>query len=84
MIKKETKGCPQCGVRIYKISGCDQMWCTECKVAFSWNTGKIIYGGQIHNPHYYEWMRRTGGEIPLNHNEVACGREIDNYFESYI
>ena len=81
LIKKETKGCPQCGVRIYKISGCDQMWCTECKVAFSWNSGKIIYGGQIHNPHYYQYMRdqNNGINAPRNPGDVLCGGLIPYY-----
>ena len=82
MIKKETKGCPQCGVRIFKISGCDQMWCTECKVAFSWKTGRIIYSGQIHNPHYYDYLKNNQtnfGNAPRNPGDILCGGLIDFY-----
>lgn len=64
-----TKNCPSCKVLIYKIEGCDQMYCTQCHTAFSWRTGEIVHG-RIHNPHYYEYMRRNGfqqreiGDIP--------------------
>ena len=82
MIKKETKGCPKCGVRIFKIEGCDQMWCTECKVAFSWNTGKIVVNGNIHNPHYYQYLQQNGlnnGAAPRNPGDVVCGGLIPYY-----
>ena len=80
MIKKETKGCPKCGVRIFKISGCDQMWCTECKVAFSWNTGKVVISGAIHNPHYYNYLQQNGGgNAPRNPGDILCGGLIPFY-----
>ena len=79
LIRKETKPCPKCGIRISKIDGCDQMWCTavDCGTAFSWNSGKVI-SGTIHNPHYYDWVRRNNnGVVPRNPNEVVCGGLVD-------
>lgn len=49
------------------------MWCTQCSVAFSWVTGQVVTNGIIHNPHYYEWLRRTRGEVPRNPGDVPCG-----------
>lgn len=79
LILKETKGCPGCGERIYKVSGCNQMWCTQCNVAFSWTTGKQVTG-VIHNPHYYEWLRNNkNAQNPVvrNDGDVVCGGLID-------
>ena len=70
LISQDTKSCPSCRTRIFKIDGCDQMWCTQCHTAFSWRTGRIE--SNIHNPHYYEWMRRTGGNEIQNQNMNQC------------
>ena len=63
LIRDETKPCPKCGTRISKIDGCDQMWCVECKTAFSWKSGNVV-NGNIHNPHYYEYLRQSQGFVP--------------------
>ena len=72
LIKKETKGCPSCGTRIFKISGCDQMWCTACHIAFSWKTGMRV-NGVIHNPHFYQFQREGGGAVVQNPGAQICG-----------
>ncbi len=60
-IEKECKPCPKCSSMIYFISGCSQMWCTQCQTAFNWKTGKIETG-IIHNPHYWEYVKKLGQE----------------------
>lgn len=66
-LQKEAKPCPKCAAMISKISGCDQMWCTQCRTAFSWRTG-TIEESHVHNPHYFEWMRRNGALAPVPHH----------------
>ncbi len=91
-LKKNCKPCPSCTMFIWKIDGCDQMWCISCKKAFSWNTGEIVTKN-IHNPHYYEWFRRQGREVPreapvnqceglpdywsINNRQYTGSKEID-------
>ena len=52
---------------------CDQMWCVDCHTAFSWTTGQLV-NGVVHNPHYYEFLRKQGnGVAPRNAGDVPCG-----------
>jgi hypothetical protein len=73
LLKKDSKPCPKCACLIFKISGCDQMFCTQCHTAFSWRTG-AIETRVIHNPHYYQYLRDQSatGEIPRNPLDNPC------------
>jgi hypothetical protein len=76
MILKQTKPCPNCFVSIYKIDGCDQMWCTQCHTAFSWRTG-AIETHRIHNPHFYQWQMENAASQrrapPREPGDIPCG-----------
>lgn len=82
LLKKDTKQCPKCNTGIHKIDGCDQMYCTNCHTAFSWTSGNIVKGA-IHNPHYFEYLRRTRERMPTmeeienEFNNLACNDNID-------
>lgn len=59
-IREDSRPCPGCRAYIFRISGCDQMWCTACNTAFHWGSGERIVGGVIHNPHAFEYFRANG------------------------
>lgn len=77
-LNKTTRSCPNCRTKIFRVEGCSQMYCTQCHVAFCWNTGQIEKG-VIHNPHYYEYMRNNGG-VPRNPHEEVCGGMPNAHF----
>jgi len=53
------------------------MWCTACNTGFNWRTGKIA-DGPIHNPHYFDWLRRQGRDPAAgNRQPLTCEQDLD-------
>jgi hypothetical protein len=82
-LEKECRNCPNCAIPIFKVEGCDQMWCIKCHTAFSWKTGKVETG-VVHNPHYYQYMRErakeNGGEMPRVVGGNNCGDPQQTFY----
>ncbi|VVU95567.1 hypothetical protein CPAV1605_1319 [seawater metagenome] len=77
LIKNSSKPCPKCYVPIFKISGCNQMFCTNCHVVFDWVTLKID-NGNVHNAHYFDWMTSQNNDSKtVNVEEIACGDIVE-------
>lgn len=80
-MKKECRPCPECGVSIFRVEGCSQMFCTACNTPFDWNTGKKIINGALHNPHYFEFLRKSNGGIqPRTAGDIPCGAFLPNAY----
>jgi hypothetical protein len=78
MIRDETRPCPKCRTPIYKIDGCDQMFCMArnennvCQTVFSWKSGLELVGVTVHNPHYFA-LQREHGYVPRAARDIHCG-----------
>jgi len=83
-IRKDTRPCPSCGVRIYKRGGCDSMWCTQCRVGFSWKTGKLNIDFQVENPHYWAWRHhQTHPPVQRHRDRARPARECPDDLPTY-
>lgn len=82
LLNKDSKPCPKCQSLIFKINGCDQMWCTQCHTGFCWKTGRLSKH-TIHNPHFYEWQRQNNTAQPPPH-AIDCGQELTQGLVSHI
>lgn len=68
-IQKNSKPCPNCNVSVFKLEGCDQMYCVLCRTAYSWRTG-VVDTGRIHNPHAY---LQNNGSMQRELQDEICG-----------
>jgi len=73
-MEKDSKPCPKCGIQIFKIEGCNHMWCTQCHTSFHWVTGSLM--SRTTNPHYYNWIRENHGNLAREEGDIPCDEEL--------
>ena len=65
VVHATTRPCPKCRVKITKLDGCDQMWCTQCQCFFSWLSEEEYGPGLFrHNPEYTAYLEGGGTPPP--------------------
>ncbi len=84
IIDKETKPCPTCGVKIFKVDGCSQVMCTECNTFFDFNTGlKERDEEPRHARTYIEMISEFEKEV-ISKEEMECFniiKQVDNDYD---
>lgn len=84
-IKNDTKPCPSCSIRVHRIEGCYQMWCTNCNTAFDWTHGTIIKNTQnFHNPHYTEYVQRNPNTSESLYARISRSTHVSRYAKEEI
>ena len=77
LIARATRACPNCGMAIERVSGCDHMWCTGCDTGFSYATGQRIANHRNTNPHMYERMQQlqaaAGADVQQEEPPATAG-----------
>ena len=61
---------------------CSHMFCMDCHCSWDWNTQKVLTTKNT-NPHYYEFIRKNGGTLARDPNDIPCGGLPDiNHFHN--
>lgn len=74
-IQGDSVPCPNCGVSIHRIDGCDHMHCTNCRCHFNYATGRILSNSS--NGHYLNLARFSDNVRTLAQNRAQMSIDYD-------
>jgi hypothetical protein len=67
LLAHDSKPCPRCCASIHRTTGCDHMFCTNCRTHFDWNTGNIL---QISSNGHYLNLQHFSQNVPLRDSPI--------------
>ena len=48
-LASDSKACPKCAALIFRVSGCNHMFCTNCRTHFDWVSGVVLKNSTNHH-----------------------------------
>lgn len=81
-IKNTSKKCPKCSIFVSKIDGCNQMFCSNCKTCFDWETSNIIHKN-VHNVDFFRTLTNNNQAIPSEFIDENCICSPSKFLEIY-
>jgi len=55
------------------VSNCPDMWCTQCKKGWNWDTEEVTEG-RIVNPEYFDWINKNIDNVIVREDgDTPCG-----------
>jgi len=74
-ISQEAKPCPRCRAQIFRIEGCNHMFCTNCRTHFDWETNRVLTSS---SNHHYDLTTSFSNNVSLVVGSNATNTEQCN------
>lgn len=78
-LQKDSKACPKCFASIFRVSGCNHMFCTNCRTHFDWATGQILSKS---TNHHYDQTTPFSKNVPVQEGATAAVHQRCESFPS--
>ena len=73
-IAMDSKSCPSCATAIFRIDGCNHMFCTHCRTHWDWVTGTVLRSSTNH--HYLNTTQFSHNVATMQARSVQCDGNI--------
>ena len=74
-LQKDSKPCPKCFAPIFRMSGCNHMFCTNCRTHFDWMSGKILSAS---TNHHYDNTQAFATNVSTRNVESSEGTDCNS------
>jgi len=74
-IAQEAKSCPRCRAQIFRIEGCNHMFCTNCRTHFDWETNRVLTSSSNHHYDLTTAFSTNVATLAISRNSEQCNTD---------